>query len=55
MLSLKLRLGVLSAPSGTLTLLRLTSSLAEKLIMYGGGGVAFEEGDGRYVRAPEPA
>jgi len=34
MLLLKLRLGSLSAPSGTLTLLRLTSSLAEWLIRY---------------------
>lgn len=44
---------MLSAPSGTLTLLRLTSSSA-------GGSIrdrkfiACEEGDGRYVRAPGP-
>lgn len=35
MLLLKLRLGSLSAPSGTLTLLRLASSSAEWLIRYG--------------------
>ena len=44
---------MLSAPSGTLTLLRLTSSSAGGGIRYG-GLVAYEEGDGRYVRAPGP-
>ena len=50
MLSLKLRLGILSTPSGTLTLLRLTSSSAEWLIkVWGGGALLRRVTGGMYV------